>query len=226
MPAKRNKKGQFIKGESLIDLKGERFGRLTVIGLSEKRVGRKTYWDCICDCGNKKTVRSDSLKKTTRSCGCLKDEQAAINVALNHKHKDSYSHLHYLWIRMKQRCNNPNTTRFYDYGGRGIKVCKEWNESYQSFKDWAYKSGYKEGLSIERIDVNGDYSPENCTWINTIDQANNRRSTIWVEYQGEKLNLKQWSKKLGINYGTLNARYNRSGMRPPELFYPVKKTPR
>ncbi|MDZ5711660.1 hypothetical protein [Jeotgalibacillus haloalkalitolerans] len=223
MAEKRNEKGQFIKGESLKDLTGKKFGRLTVLGLSEKRVGRKTYWDVICECGNKKTLRSDSLQSSTKSCGCLRDEKAALNVVKNHKHKDSGSHLHYLWIRMKQRCYNPKTKRFEDYGGRGISVCEEWRNSYEVFKNWALENGYKEGLSIERNDVNGNYTPENCSWIEHSEQANNRRTTVWVEFQGERLNLMQWSKKLGINYGTLASRYNRSGMRPPELFYPVKR---
>lgn len=226
MTGKRDGKGQFVKGESLKDLTGKKFGRLTVIGLSEKRVGRKTYWDVVCECGNKKTVRSDSLQTSTQSCGCLRDEAAIINVRKNHTHKDSYSHLHYLWSRMKQRCYNPKINRFEDYGGRGISVCEEWRDSYEAFREWAVNNGYREGLSIERNNVNGNYTPENCSWIESKEQANNRRSTVWVEYQGERLNLKQWSDKLGINYGTLNSRYNRSGMRPPELFESVKKTPR
>lgn len=226
MSEKRNEKGQFIKGVNIVDLTGKKFGRLTVIGISKKKVGRKTYWNCLCDCGKKKTVRSDSLQTSTKSCGCLRDEEAAKNVVINHTHKDSRSHLHYLWIRMKQRCSNPKTTRFEDYGGRGITVCDEWEGSYENFKQWAYENGYREGLSIERNDVNGNYSPDNCSWIEINEQANNRRSTVWVEYQGERLNLKQWADRLDFNYGTLYSRYTRSGMRPPELFEPVKTTPR
>lgn len=222
----RNNKGRFVKGENIVDLTGERFGRLTVMSLSDKRSGRKTYYDCLCDCGNKKTIRSDVLKSQTRSCGCLRNEQAKVNLVKNHKHKGSQTELHYRWLHMKGRCYNPNNEKFHRYGGRGISVCEEWKEDYEAFRDWAYGNGYKKGLSIERVDVDGNYSPENCTWIPVERQSNNRGSTIWIEYQGDRLSLMEWSKKLGINYGTLNSRYRRSGMRPPELFSPVKTTPR
>lgn len=222
----RNEKGQFEKGNGFKDLTGKEFGKLKVEGLSERKAGRKHYWWCVCECGNRKEIRSDCLTrsvKPVRSCGCLRDEQAVKNIAKNNKHKDSRSHLHYLWSRMKQRCTNPNDPRYINYGGRGIKVCDEWMHDFVAFKEWAYNNGYREDLSIERIDVNDDYKPSNCTWIPFTKQAINRTTTIWIEYQGETLNLKQWSKKLGINYGTLNSRYNRSGMRPPELFKPVEK---
>lgn len=220
----RNSFGQFEKGTGFKDLTGEKFGRLVVLKKAERMSGRKSYWLCQCECGKKKEIRSDCLTrsvKPVRSCGCIRDEQAVVNIIKNHKHKESGTHLHFLWSRMKQRCSNSNTTRFEDYGGRGIKVCKEWLE-YENFRDWAYKNGYKEGLSIERIDVNGNYEPSNCTWITFLEQANNRRTTIWVEYHDKKHNLKQWSDKLNINYGTLHSRYKR-GKRPPELFEPVLK---
>lgn len=220
----RNSKGQFQKGNGIKDLTGMRFGRLTVLRKSDRLAGRKSYWVCECSCGNKKEIRSDSLTrkdKPTLSCGCIRDEQAVINIEKNHKHKDSYTHLHFLWSRMKQRCYNPNVTRYEDYGGRGIVVCEEWLD-YEVFRKWAYKSGYVEGLSIERIDVNGNYEPKNCTWITKEEQANNRRTTVWVEYNGKRQNVKQWADELGIAYGTLITRYRR-GKRPPELFDPVKK---
>ncbi|AFZ90236.1 hypothetical protein [Bacillus velezensis] len=226
MPENRNTKGQFIKGKGISDLTGKKFGRLRVIKLSEKRSGRKTFWDCVCDCGNTKTVRSDSLKSSIRSCGCLKKEQDKINLTKNHRHKQSGKHLYIVWMNMKQRCYNKSDKAYERYGGRGIYVCDEWKKSFDSFKKWSLDNSYCNNLSIERIDVNKGYSPDNCTWIPMKEQAVNRRSTVWVEYQGERLNLKQWSEKLGINYGTLHSRYYRSGMRPPELFNPVKTTPR
>lgn len=226
MPINRNEKGQFKKGEGIEDLTGKKFGRLRVVKLSDKRSGRKTFWDCICDCGKTKTVRSDSLKSKVRSCGCLKEEQDRINLTKNHRHKQSGKHLYNVWMNMKMRCYNTTDGAYERYGGRGIDVCDEWKNSFDAFMEWALGNGYDDNLSIERIDVNKGYSPDNCTWIKLKEQAINRRSTVWVEYQGERLNLKQWSEKLGINYGTLNSRYNRSGMRPPELFEPVKTTPR
>lgn len=123
---------------------------------------------------------------------------------------------------MKSRCYNQNNKRYENYGRKGIKVCEEWLD-FNAFYQWSLKSGYNDTMTIERNDIEKGYYPENCCWIPFNEQANNRNRTIWVEWNGKKRNLKQWSKELGINYGTLNSRYNRSGMRPPELFYPVKR---
>lgn len=218
----RNSKGQFEKGNNVVDKTGLRNGRLTVVSKSDKRSGRKTYWNCICDCGNKVEVRSDSLK-ITMSCGCLKKEQNKINLTSNHSHKQSGSRLYHIWQNMKSRCYNVNNKRYELYGGKGITISEDWLKDFSNFYNWAIKNGYNDTLTIERIDINDNYNEENCCWIPFNDQANNRNRTIWIEWNGKKLNLKQWSKELGINYGTLNSRYNRSGMRPPELFYPVKR---
>lgn len=221
----RNEKGQFVKGQNIVDKTGQRNGRLTVVSMSDKRSGRKTYWNCVCDCGNTRVIRSDSLT-VTRSCGCLKKEQDKSNLTKNHSHKQSGTRLYHTWQGMKARCYYDGSDSFERYGARGIKVCDEWMNSFDNFYEWAMNSGYDDNLTIERIDYLGDYTPENCTWIPQNEQAINRGSTVWIEWNGEKHNLKQWSELLGINYGTLVSRYNRSGMRPPELFDPVKTTPR
>lgn len=209
---------------SFNNLTGEVFGRLEVLGLSPRKSGRKSYWVAECECGNKHVVRSDSLTGgLVRSCGCLKLEQDRINLEVNHRHKESKSRLHNTWLKMKGRCNNPTDGSYERYGGRGISVCKEWDKSYETFRDWALENGYQENLSIERIDNNGDYEPNNCEWIELREQANNRRNTIWIEWDGKTKNLMQWSKELGINYSTLHSRYNRYKKRPPELFRPVNK---
>lgn len=159
----------------------------------------------------------------TKSCGCLKKEQDNKNLdrtthgdSIRHNHKRIYDE----WLGIKARTENPNDANYPKYGGRGIKICDDWHE-YNNFKRWASENGYNDSLTIERIDVNGDYEPSNCTWISGERQADNRRTTVWIEWDGRRQNLKQWSKELGINYGTLNSRYHRSGMRPPELFFPV-----
>ncbi|MGG0690706.1 hypothetical protein ACUXP3_003450 [Bacillus altitudinis] len=218
----RNSKGQFIKGKNIIDKTGQRYGRLTVINLSDKRAGRKTYWSCLCECGNEIDVRSDCLG-TTMSCGCLKKEQNKVNLTSNHSHKQSRTRLYHIWQNMKSRCYNPNNTRYETYGAIGINVSDEWLNSFENFYNWAINNGYNDALTIERVNIQKGYNKNNCCWIPFKDQANNRNRTIWVEWNGKKQNLKQWSKELGINYGTLNSRYNRSGKRPPELFYPVKR---
>lgn len=211
------------QGNGFDDLTGKRYGRLTVKGLSDKKIGRKSYWVCLCDCGKEKLVRSDVLKcGYVQSCGCLKKEQDKINLTKFHRHYDTrpgkVKRIWGIWEHMRQRCTNPKIPCYPRYGGRGIKVCKEW-EVYENFRDWALLNGYTDDLSIERIDVNGDYCPENCCWIPMKEQANNRRSSIWIEWQGMRKNLKQWSDYTGIAYGALSARYKR-GIRPPELFKP------
>lgn len=207
-------------GNGFSDLTGEKYSRLTVLGLSPKMSGRKSFWVCECECGSKKVVRSDSLRKgLVKSCGCLKREQNGINLTKHHRHKESHSRLHNIWIGIKKRCNDMNDDR---YGGRGIKVCEEWTKSYESFRDWALNNGYSDNLTIERVDNDKGYYPENCSWIPQSEQAMNRRSTVWIEWDGKRKSIKQWSDYLGINYGTLHSRHYRSKMKPPELFEPVK----
>ena len=109
---------------------------------------------------------------------------------------------------MKRRVLNPNNKGYQDYGGRGIKICDEWINSFESFYTWATNNGYKEGLTIERKNVNGDYCPENCCWINRKEQARNKRNTKWLEFNNERKTAKEWSKELGINYYTLMRRLN------------------
>lgn len=221
----RNNKGQFIKGENIVDLVGDRYGRLTVLRKSDKTTGRKTYWWCQCECGKVKEIRSDTLRSKTkpvRSCGCLLKEQAIENVSKNHKHKASRTRLYNIWQNMKARCYNVNDSSYDRYGGRGIKIYSEWLLDFSNFQSWARENGYSDELSIERIDVNCDYEPSNCKWIPMVEQANNRRPTIWVEYEGKRLNLKQWATFHKLNYETVVGRYHR-GKRPPELFDPVIK---
>lgn len=211
------------KGNGFDDLTGNKYGRLTVIGLSPKVSGRKSYWVCECTCGNKHVVRSDSLKSgNVQSCGCLKKEQDKMNLTKHHRHLESHTRLHDTWLGIKARVSCSGNPSYPNYGGRGIAMCSEWFNSYGAFRDWALKNGYSPDLTIERVNNDGDYEPNNCTWIKAEEQAINRRSTVWVEWNGETKNVTQWAKKLGIKYGTLIARYNR-GDRPPHLFREVEK---
>jgi hypothetical protein len=206
------------KGNGFNDLTGNKYGRLTVVGLSPKKSGRKSFWVCKCICGNEHLVRSDSLKSgNVQSCGCLKKEQDRENLTKYHRHKESHTHLHDTWLGIKARVSNPNNKSYGRYGGRGIKMCDDWFNSYESFRDWAKSNGYDESLTIERIDVNGNYEPDNCTWIPWSEQANNRRSTIWIEWEGKRQNATQWAKELGFKPKTIMERYNK-GQRPPYLF--------
>ena len=151
----------------LKDLTDMKFTRLTVIEFSHMK-GKHSYWRCKCDCGNYKVVRSDCLKsKLVQSCGCLNMEPKVI------KHGHHGKKLYHVWGSMKHRCNNPKNKHFHRYGGRGIKVCKAWDE-FQPFYDWAMSHGYKEGLTIDRINNDGNYEPSNCRWITTAEQQKNK----------------------------------------------------
>ena len=185
------------------DLIGKRFGRLTVLSFDHmKKVKNshrtKSYWLCQCDCGNKKVVRSDCLTTgNTKSCGCLnKDRSNQIT------HGMSRTKLYHVYYGIIERCYNEKCDSYKHYGGRGIRVCEEWRNDFLMFNAWAKESGYEEGLTIEREDVNGNYEPSNCKWITQAEQANNTRCTVLLTHEGKTMNLNQWAKHLGINKNT------------------------
>ena len=197
------------------DLTGQRFGRLTVLEFVSTE-DRHTYWLCKCDCGKFVTVQGSHLNTSrAKSCGCFRSDFRLI-------HGNSNIRLYRIWRSMKNRCNNPKNYAYKNYGGRGITVCDEWENDFTKFRDWAMSHGYADNLSIDRIDVNGNYEPENCRWTEMKTQQRNKSNNTFVEYQGEKITLAEAAEKTGINMTTLWRRYHH-GDRGKILFRPVKK---
>lgn len=204
------------------DITGQRFGRLYVISFDHLSEGKNlAYWRCVCDCGKEAVVRGTCLRSgESKSCGCLARELSSIR---NSTHHCRNTRLYHIWIDMRQRCMNPNQPDYPRWGGRGISVCEPWLESFDNFRKWAMESGYTDYLTIDRIDVNGNYCPENCRWATYEDQANNRRSSKLIEYKGEIRSETQWSRLLGGNRNLVHSRLKSGWSIEKALTTPVHK---
>lgn len=206
----------------LIDLVGKRYGRLIVLENRGKDKNRNYYWLCRCDCGNEKVVMGENLKRgLTKSCGCLQDE---IRIKTHSLHKKSKTRLYNIWCGIKGRCFNPNEQAYKLYGARGISICDEWKSSYENFEKWALQSGYKETLTLDRKNVNGDYKPSNCRWITMQEQQNNRRNNNVITYKGQTHTTAEWARLLGMNYHTLQTRLHRNKWSVEKAFTTPVKT--
>lgn len=188
------------------DLTGMTFHRLTVLEFFENKNNRN-YWKCRCECGNIINASTNQLKSGhTKSCGCFRSDTTKI---VHKKHGKKHIRLYKTWCGMKARCNNPNEKSYIDYGKRGISVCIEWENDFSTFYDWAMDNGYKDNLTIDRINTNGNYCPENCRWITKAEQANNTRRNIMIEFLGINKSLKQWTDYMGWQYTKYNMRHHR-----------------
>lgn len=186
-----------------IDLTGQKFGRLTVIKRAPNAKNGQTMYLCQCECGKYSTVTGVQLRSGhTKSCGCLRKD-------LLTTHNATHSRMYVLWWGIKQRCFNPKSNGYENYGGRGITICDEWRKDFQAFYDWAMANGYTDKLSIDRIDVNGNYEPSNCRWVDMKFQGNHRRNNRLIEHNGEILTVSEWSERTGIKVGTIYSRLDR-----------------
>lgn len=207
----RDSKGRYL--EKYKDIAGNRYFRLVALHRAEKTDKRNhVYWVCQCDCGNMITVRKDSLESGhAKSCGCYLKEMYD---ARRNSEKETLSKLYEAWVNMRSRCNSPSNVAYANYGGRGISVCKEWDTSYAAFKKWSLDNGFSDSLlghqlSIDRIDVDGNYEPSNCRWTDSETQNYNKRCTVRVNVFGENLTLKEISEKYHIPLRVVRTRYNK-----------------
>lgn len=185
------------------DLTGQKFGKLTAIKPTRKDKNGRWLWLLSCECGNDIERSSSTLVKSITNgnishCGC----SPALKT---HGLSKQFKKLRWVWVAMRQRCNNPNCKDYPHYGGRGITIYDGWS-SFENFHFWAMLTGYKDGVTIERQDVNGNYCPENCTWIVNEEQPLNRTNTNKFEYEGEMRDLREISQMCGVNYYTLKTR--------------------
>ena len=177
------------------NLVGNKYGRLLVQKYAGKNKWNIATWECVCDCGGRKTVSSSQLKGGyTKSCGCISRERPS-----HTKHGGKGTRLYIIWKSMRGRCSTPSQKSFANYGGRNITICQQWDD-YDCFRSWAMSHGYARNLTLDRIDVNGNYCPENCRWATLTQQARNTRKTIYYEINGQKKPFAEWVDEFYINY--------------------------
>lgn len=190
-------------GRPAIDIAGQRFGYVVVL----ERYGyanKSARWKCLCDCGNEFVTDGNKLRLgRTRSCGCKRGEL----IGESHKtHGLSRSRLFRIWKGMRGRCRLDSSDHGGHYKARGITVCKEWMESFESFRDWSFANGYRDDLQIDRIDVNGDYEPSNCRFVDVITNCNNKRNNVILEIDGICMTVANWARETGLHVETIRSR--------------------
>lgn len=196
------------------DLSGQKFNRLTVLYRSGTDPNGAAMWMCLCECGNEICVRGVSLRNGhTKSCGCLQKEAAKEVGSSIKTHGLRHTRLYGIWAGMIQRCENKNRKHYQNYGGRGITVCPEWRNSFEKFYEWSMEHGYSENLTIDRIDNDNGYSPQNCRWVTNTEQQNNTRKNLHIDIEGQIVSPKEASEILGISLNAVYKRNNRTRKR-------------
>lgn len=204
------------------DLTNAVFTRLTVIKKVDEPKGKGTKWLCKCDCKNETIVSTRNLNYGhTKSCGCLQRDSVRNTGYKNKTHGETDTRLHIIWMLMRHRCFKLSDLAYKDYGARGITVCDAWLD-YIAFRNWAMENGYKNNLTIDRKNNNGNYEPSNCRWVTMKEQCNNRRSNILVKFNGKNQTLQQWSDETGIKHSTLLHRYH-NNWNIEDLFKQINK---
>lgn len=210
---------------NFIDLTGQRFGRWTVISRVGSDSNKRAAWLCKCDCGRTKVVNSSNLiQGTSKCCGCTRKDSLEQFYSKNYPAHGLYgTRLYTVYANILYRTENPSSPDYHNYGGRGIKICCEWRDSFKAFYDWSLMNGYKEGLTIDRIDVNKGYSPGNCRWVDRLVQANNTRMNCVIECFGERHTLAEWARIVGISRLAIYKRIQRGWSIERALTEPLHK---
>ena len=203
------------------DLIGKRFGSLTVLEKTDERRNGEVVWKCVCDCGRHFFPKTSGLMNGRNiRCHECAQEVAMQKAKARRKHGGAGTRIYRIYYGMRGRVTNSNRNRYKDYGERGITITDEWlgEHGFEHFRDWAMANGYADNLTIERIDVNKGYCPENCTWIPLSEQCNNTRRTRRIEYNGETHTAAEWERITGINHKTLARRIDSGKYTVEEAF--------
>ena len=191
------------------DITGQRFGRLIAlkhIGFASNHVA---LWKCKCDCGKMIVARECNLHSgITKSCGCLQIERTK---KANSKHGKTNTRLYNIWSKMKERCCNPTRKAYKNYGKKGVSVCDEWLNDFQKFHDWAIVSGYKDNLTIDRINSDGNYEPNNCRWITLSENVRQKYKSDFITVGDKSLTIHDWAQRLNLSQYALRNRYKEFG---------------
>lgn len=204
-------------GKKAIDLTGQSFGQLTVLSRAENN-GIAVMWNCVCSCGTVKSVSAGNLTKgSTVSCGCYRIKNTISRLST---HGMRYTPTYRAWIAMRRRCFVESDDSFKDYGGRGVTVCDRWVNSFDNFlSDMGVRP---DGKSLDRIYVNGPYSPENCRWSSLVEQARNKRNSRFITYDGETLSMAEWCERLGGGRSVVSGRLLRGWSEARAVSEPIK----
>lgn len=192
------------------DITGQTFGRLTALYRVGKNKQNNAVWHCKCQCGNETDVSLPALQNgKSLSCGCLKKEKL---IKRNTKHGLAKTRIYKEWKAIKDRCYRPTHEYYEYYGGKGIQVCEEWKNNFDNFYNWAINNGYQDDLTIDRKDNTKNYCPENCRWVTSKEQANNRTNNVVVNYNGMWLSVNEVASILGKSYGYVYQHYRNLGL--------------
>lgn len=216
---------------AIIDITGQRYGRLVALSVAPRPFGssKSCHWLFRCDCGSE-VVRSSNVvrraNKGTKSCGCLNAEMQSVRGANRRARLPAdiklRRKLRTKWRSIKFRCENPLADDYVLYGKRGIKVCDQWQD-FEAFYAWACQTGFVPGDTIDRIDVNGNYSPDNCRWATPKQQARNKRTNRYITFEGVTLSMAEWADKLGVRYALFNSRASKGWPDDKIIGQPIRK---